>query len=826
LFERLRVTSPAGRASLWQSREEAAEVRDEVESLLAAYDGSPEFLEDSGISLASLAPLEETAPERVGTRIGPWKLVREVGRGGMGIVWEAERDDREYEARVAIKLLATQHVSEAGAARFREERQILARLDHPNIARLIDAGTSPDGYPYLVMDFVEGRPLDAWCDSRHADLPDRLRLFLVVCDAVEYAHRHLVIHRDLKPANILVTADGVPKLLDFGIARLTDPDAGATPDRTRAAERALTPGFASPEQVRGDEATTASDIYSLGVLLYRLTTNQSPYSQEPLSPLETIRAIAEVAPRPPSEVKSAWARQLRGELDAIILRALHKNPERRYRSVEVFADDVLAWLEMRPVRAWPGSRWSRGMKVVRRNRVASAAALLAAVSLIGGLAAATWQAGIAGRERNRAEARFRDVRQFSRSVLFELHDAIRTLPGATPARTLLLARSTEFLDRLANDPGTDLALQLELAEGYRRLGHVQGSTFSENIGRPHDAIASFRKAARLGEQVMAASPDQRSSVILLMGAYDDLTDALAGQGDTAGAEECYRRHKSLVERAEKAPPSDAQMRLAVATSYSNLGYYRAQRNDLAGAKQLYARAVSLFADQEQRKTGTAEGRTQYAFALKRLGAIRISENELDEAERYNRTALDIESAAAEANPANTRLRVDRTLTLSDLALIRKKRNDLSGAAGIYEEVVRVRREAFEADRQNRRYRLLVMSALTYLLSAYSAQGRHADAIAAGREAVSLGDELGQGASYRDQWQAARSRVALVHAFLHAANSRRPPDRAQLLRTAAAELRVVARFIEGTPERNLSPSDRSLREDYHSAHKMLTGMGAQ
>jgi non-specific serine/threonine protein kinase/serine/threonine-protein kinase len=815
LFEATRLLAPAARAAFWSSRRVEPDVRDEVESLLAAYDTSPAFLEDSALRLADLIKNEGGAIDLAGRRIGPWRLEREIGRGGMGVVWEARRDDREYEARVAIKLLASACLAPGEVERFREERRILARLDHPHIARLIDAGTSVDGYPYLVMDFVAGEPLDQWCERRDLSLAARLRLLLTVCDAVEYAHRRLVIHRDLKPANILVTTEGAPKLLDFGIARLV----GARDARAESGARALTPGYASPEQVRGEESTTASDVYSLGVLLYRLLTGASPYGDEALTPVATIRAICDSTPPPPSRSGCRFAPQLRGELDAVVLRALRKNPEERYGSVAALAADLSAWLEHRPLQAYPGSAWSRGWKLVRRNRAVSAAAALAALSLIVGATVSAWQAGVAYRERRRAEARFTQVRRFSRSLIFELHEAIRGLPGATPARTLLLGRATEFLDGLAADESSDTVLKLELAEGYRRLGHVQGRSFSDNIGRPDDALVSFRKAARLGEQAMAAAPGQTGPLILLMGAYDDLSDTMTAQGDAAQAEHYYDLHRALVERAEHAPRPDPQLRLAIATSYSSLAFFRSQKEDMAGAKELYNRAIRGFSELRNARADTAEGRTQLAFALKRLGAILITENALAEAEKRYREALAIESEGLASDPGNVRRQVDRTLTLADLALIAKRRQDLSGAAAAYEEVVRVRRHALQVDERNSRHRVLAMSGISYLAGVYSAQGRHDDAIAVSLEGVRLGAGFGPQATYRERWQTARARVALAHMQLDAARAR-PAARARLLAGASTALAPVARFLQESATRSPSPSDRNLRVDYDNARKSL------
>jgi tetratricopeptide (TPR) repeat protein len=308
-----------------------------------------------------------------------------------------------------------------------------------------------------------------------------------------------------------------------------------------------------------------------------------------------------------------------------------------------------------------------------------------------------------------------------------------------------------------------------------------------------------------------------------MGAYDDLTDALAAQGDRAGADQCYRAHLALTERAAAALRSADPLRLAVATSYSNLAYYRSQQNDLAGAKQFYERAVAGFSDLEKRQSGTADGRAQYAFALKRLGAIRITDGSLDDAERLYRTALDLETAAVAASPASVRLEVDRTLTLSDLGLIAKKRNDLAAAARAYEEVMRVRRQAFDADRKNTRHWTLLASGMVYLANTYSAQGRHEEAISLCREAIAMSNLLSADAPYRLLWQVEHSRMALVQALAAASVSIRPTERVALRRTALAELQTVKRFIDHTPDRNLSPSDRSLREDYRSAQAALEAL---
>ena len=382
LFSTAVALDEGQRDSYLGSQPDSKEILNEVRSLLAAYLESPDFLEGATPEL----PLEELSGELpislAGRRIGAWQLVREIGRGGMGVVWEARRADKQYEQRAAVKLLRASLLSDRDIRRFREERQILASLNHPCIARLLDGGMLEDGSPYLVMEFVDGLPLDAWCDRERLNVRRRLEVFLLVCSAVEYAHRQLVIHRDLKPANILVTAsDGVPKLLDFGIAKLMQSGG----EEQHATTRLLTPECASPEQVRGELMSTANDVFSLGVLLYVLLTGQHPFAKPESNPLETMRAICEQEPRLPSSVAHSRRKELHGELDAVILQAMRKNPAERYPSVRALADDIRAWLKGSPVSAIRQPWWRRFAKLVWRYKVQSAAIALAAVSMLTGM---------------------------------------------------------------------------------------------------------------------------------------------------------------------------------------------------------------------------------------------------------------------------------------------------------------------------------------------------------------------------------------------------------------------------------------------------------
>jgi len=392
LFSAVIALDEPERGSFLDAQPESKEVIAEVYSLLSAYQESPEFLEGETPQLP-LGDLADEAPATlVGRRIGVWQLVREIGRGGMGVVWEARRADQQYDQRAAVKLLRASLLSEREIRRFREERQILASLNHPCIARLLDGGMLEDGSLYLVMEYVDGLPIDAWCDREQLNLRQRLEVFLLVCSAVEYAHRQLVIHRDLKSANILVTvSDGTPKLLDFGIAKLIQVGV----EEPHSTTRLLTPECASPEQVRGERLTTANDVFSLGVLLYSLLTGHHPFAEPDATPLEAMRAICEMEPRLPSSRSHDRRKELHGELDAVILQALRKNPAERYASVGALADDVRAWLEGFPVSAVRQSWGRRFVKLINRYKVQSAMIALAAVSMLAGMIVTSIEAKLA-----------------------------------------------------------------------------------------------------------------------------------------------------------------------------------------------------------------------------------------------------------------------------------------------------------------------------------------------------------------------------------------------------------------------------------------------
>jgi tetratricopeptide (TPR) repeat protein/tRNA A-37 threonylcarbamoyl transferase component Bud32 len=554
-------------------------LRREVESMLTAHDEAGAFLEQPAI------PTDGGAVSWVGRRIGPYRIVGELGRGGMGTVFRAVRDDDAFRKEVALKLVRSGLESRLVVRRFRRERQILARLQHPNIAALYDGGATEDGQPYLVMEAVEGQPIDPWCEARGPATRGRLELFRVVCAAVQYAHRNLVVHRDIKPGNILVTPEGVPKLLDFGIARLLGPDVDAEAAPTATLLPMLTPEYASPEQVRGEPVTTSSDVYSLGVVLYELLTGRRPYEVATGSVEEIVRVVCVTEPERPSTVvrrggpatrPRVQAAELRGDLDTIVLKCLRKETERRYASVQELSEDLRRHLEGLPVVARPDTLGYRAVKFVGRHRLGVAALTVAMLGLVTGTAVALRQARIAEANRQRAERRFNDVRKLAGSLLFDLHDEIASLPGSTRARQHLVMKAEEYLDSLAREAHGDADLQRELAAAYERLGDVQGGGLESNLGDTKGALASYRKAVSVREALGKTEPRNPRDVLALAHLQMQLATVLGAMGDFAGSERTFQSVTTSLEALLAAGQPRPSLSGPLANSYQKLANLQSQ----------------------------------------------------------------------------------------------------------------------------------------------------------------------------------------------------------------------------------------------------------
>jgi len=589
IFEEAVARPPAERALVMdQACGDDDELRREVCLLLEASDDTTPFLDVpiAEQALHLLAAEADVLPPD--TRLGPYRLVRELGRGGMGTVYLAERADGQYRRQVAIKLVRTDCYGDDLLDRFRHERQILAPLDHPGIARLLGGDVTEQGLPYLVMEYVEGLPIDRYCDLHLLTTQERLALFRTVCDAVQYAHQNLVIHRDLKPSNIFVTGGGTSKLLDFGIAKLLDAPPEQASPLTRTGLRPMTPEYASPEQVRGEPVTTASDVYALGVVLYLLLTGRRPYHVHGLTPSAVERVICEqVPPRPSAAVldtgetavssaddlakthgisRDRLHRTLKGDLDNIVLKALQKDPARRYGSATQLSEDVRRHLQKLPVFARPDTTGYRISKFIRRHTVGVVATVLIILALMGGILATTYQVRV-------AERRFNQVRTLANTLLSDLHDAIRDLPGATSARRMLVANALAYLDILNREAGGDPSLPLELAEAYEQIGEIQGDPHYTNLGDLAGAMESYQKAFDLREELWQRNPSNRAARHALANSYGRLAVVTSWSLGDEQAILLSERALELLDVLVQEAPEDLDMQHDRGRIQSELGWW-------------------------------------------------------------------------------------------------------------------------------------------------------------------------------------------------------------------------------------------------------------
>jgi serine/threonine protein kinase len=598
-------------------------LRREVDALLASHSRAGDFIQASAVEDAlNIIKKPEPALGK-GQRIGPYEVLREIGRGGMGAVYLAARADDQYKKRVAIKLVKRGMDTEDILRRFRNERQILASLDHPNIARLLDGGMTPEGLPFFAMEYVEGLPLIEFCDAARFPIVERLKLFRKICSAVQHAHQNLIVHRDLKPNNILVTSEGEPKLLDFGIAKFLNPELSPqTIAPTAMILRVMTRDYASPEQVRGLPITTASDVYSLGVLLYKLLTGHHPYQFKTLLPGEIERVICERVPERPSAIVTRTEtvsaaegeavnitpesvgsareaqpvrlkRALSGDLDNIVLMAMRKEPQRRYASVAEFSEDIRRHLDGLPINARPNVFSYRAAKFVKRNRIAVAAASLILLSLIVGLIATLWQAKQTRRERAKAE----EIKSFLVDMLNQSNPLANQSSGAGRETTVseVLDDAARRLDsgEFSNQPEVKAELEQIIAYSYYGQGkyHVGGKHLQEYI-------------RLLGQ--LYGEHDPRALVASSISA-----NLLFSKGEMTEAEDVFRQTLPPMrdeQRRGKIKAEDLVMAL------NNFAYLRRTQGDSKEAESLFREALALNSQIPRDRAGYVNGTTRSTLA--------------------------------------------------------------------------------------------------------------------------------------------------------------------------------------------------------------------
>ena len=720
------------------------ELEREVNSILAHADDETRF----GPAMDDLQRVRSASDgARAGQIVGAYRITREIGRGGMGAVYLGERADAQFEKQVALKILKRGTDTDEVLRRFQTERRILARLEHPNIAQLIDGGTTEDGLPYFALQFVRGLPITTYCDAQKLDARARVALFLKVCAAVEFAHRNLIVHRDLKPGNVLVTDEGEPQLLDFGIAKLLE--AGEeTALVTIENRQRLTPGYASPEQVRGESITTSSDVYSLGALLHELLTGRSPhrFTSATPSPTELQRVIGE------QEIART---DLPADLDTILRTALRKEPERRYSGVTALADDLRRYLDGRPVQARPSTFGYRASKFVRRNKLGVAAAVLLIASLLGGIVATSWQA-------RKAQRRFDQVRQLANLFIFKYHDSIAALPGSTELRRQLVKDALDYLDNLALEGTSDPALLRELGTAYKRIGDVQGGLLtnmvaggmvtSANLGntagalenyekaralrerlsklRPHDpeirfelaeihgnlgqveitagkpaeAAAHFRTEAAVLRSMLTKTPTDRKILAELRDTSFNLASTLAIEpanlGDIPGALQALREATVIGETLVAQEPQNVPFLHALAASYGNTGRVHMDEGDPGIALEYYRKAHAIGERLARENLQMPIYRRELALQNRNLGRVHLERGDAAAALAHFHTAVELFEGLMAADPNDVRLRRSAAYGYRDLGEALSASGDQTRARENLERALRMFDEIASNDPQN------------------------------------------------------------------------------------------------------------------------------
>jgi serine/threonine protein kinase/tetratricopeptide (TPR) repeat protein len=830
-FEATQLPAARWSAFLEEKCSDDAAVRAEVQSLLNLYKPSlivhplqkamNEALHGTPDPSRTRPLLEPVAPDVVGQSIGPYRIEEQIGQGGMGLVFRAEQE-KPVRRTVALKLIRAGMDSKDVVARFESERQALAMMDHPNVARVYDAGTTSDGRHYFVMEYVaNARPITSWCDANRATIEQRIELFTDVCDAVQHAHQRGVIHRDLKPSNILVSeegsisgraATGVVKVIDFGVAKAVEQPLTAHLNVTTVGQLIGTPEYMSPEQANlaTHDVDTRTDIYALGVVLYELVTGSPPLQRSQMRDQgldQLLRAVREIdPPRPSTRVDriddeaaarevadkrqtapTRLARQLRGELDWIICKALEKDRKRRYSSAAELAEDLRRCLANEPVLAGPPSTLYRVRKFVRRHRVPVTAAMLLALVIVAGAIGTTWQAFRATRAEHAAKRHFDDTRKLAEALLFDLDASLRT-EGPTRTRRRIVATATKYLDSLSADRNSDLTLRRELVRGYMHLGRTQYSRQMEgggggSLGDIPAAIVSYRQAVALARSVAAEDPTGKARVDVAQ-ALVYLGDAQAESEDFAGALGSYVEAQQILASLVANYPDNAALGRALAHTHQ-------QRGDLLRTEGRIAEATAAFNDalkvqqallardpgEEKYKLDVASTKVilaelagdtrvhddnlehiasmmpivrsmlakdpesprrqrDVAFGLRIASELKLKRGQIDEAMRDLGEAVALQEKILRSDPENVIVQDEMAKVLAQYGTTAHRAGKTSEAIVALERALTMRRKLADSEGESAGRRK-VAEVLSELVAPYRQAGRSDDAIAAAREAVEL-----------------------------------------------------------------------------------------
>jgi len=692
IFNRALDVSVAGREDFLKKEcGDDDELFAKIQSLLEADSEASEnsFLERPAFVIEAENLFENLNDSRIGQTVGDYKITGKLGEGGMGDVYLAARADGQIEKRAAVKIVKRGMDSEEVLRRFYRERQILANLEHSSIARLLDAGMTTDGLPFFVMELVEGLPVDEFCRRENLSLDGKLDLFREICAAIAEAHRNLIVHRDLKPSNILVCADGAPKLLDFGIAKfLNETDA----EKTKTEMRVLTPAFASPEQMTGGAITTATDIYALGLILKKILLTETGEKSE----------------------------KIPADLQNIIATATDEDPARRYSSAERLADDIHNFQRGLPVSARPATAFYRASKFIKRNKIATFAAISVFFALAFGVGVALYQAQIARAERLRAEQRFEETRNIAKAVIFNYYDEINKLTGATKVRSMMISDALKYLDNLANDESAtrDKNLRLELAEGFLRMGDVQGIPYGDNLGDSAGALESYQKALNLLENAPAENLEfikTRAKVFQKLALI-----SVRQENSRDKTIEYTNRSIELLEKIAAAEPNSAN-KMALADGYFQLSAYIGVSGELEKSVSILQKVAAISGELSQSEPENAE----FAFFdLKVNGriAFHYSQMGFDEMYFWNENAarenyeksvpyfersIELAKKLSAADPENTKYPRAEAIQKSNLAEALAEIGRTDEALKLQREVLDYQKNILETDAANQEIKFAV-----------------------------------------------------------------------------------------------------------------------
>ena len=690
-------------------------VRSEVSELIASHENVDNFIAESAVVELGLH-----GKSLVGSQIGNYKLLEIIGAGGMGTVFRAEKNG--FGKNFAVKLIKRGMDTDAILRRFQLEWQILSQLEHPNISRLLDVGTTDDGLPYFVMEYVEGLPILKFCDVNRLDIRERLKFFRSICSAVSYAHQNLIVHRDLKPSNILMTNDGTPKLLDFGIAKFINIE-GFENTATATQGRIFTPEYASPEQLSGLRITTASDVFSLGVVLYELLSGQRPFQSKSRNYQEITNAVLTEEPiRPSSVVSRKWSamektsenkgeteneiptpksgiqnpKSLEGDLDNIILKSLRKESDRRYQSVQEFSDDIRYYLAGLPVSATADSTFYRFSKFVVRHKNAAFLSSLIALVIFSISGIAVWQGFLAMRERERAEKRFEQVRKLAHIVLFEYHDGIAQLPGATAMREKMVKDSLEFLDNLLAESIDNIELQRETVAAYRKVGDIQGASDTGNIGETENSLASYQKAFVLQEKIVEWNSESIEDQITLGNLNLDIGLQQRSTGDLQTAEKSFQNALKIFSNL----PIDLKTQSALANTLWNIASLQTAQNNLDSSLEYYQKALEIYQQLAIDEPSNKRHLRNIALTNKNIGSVLQLRGENEKALQHFQKSLAIDLENEKNNPHDVSAGLDLSFTYGTIGSALRDAKNFQGSVENYQKAIDIREKIFNADNKN------------------------------------------------------------------------------------------------------------------------------